>query len=221
MTLCNFCGSDAELPFSVDLLDNTLAFGWTEISVTPQTAEIAYVLAKAYPNAVTNYDLANAIYGAGGETENEFKVISKQVGGLRKKMAGTGWTVYTNYLGEMQIAAAASHGEGRCPHCGAAWSPPAVAFDKVRGYIYFDGKPVKAQRPVINILEELIRAQPRAVPGSQLRHIAGVRKMETGQQSVKVFMTTLRRTLEGTDWRVPVCPVGPGRLARYTVERIT
>jgi DNA-binding winged helix-turn-helix (wHTH) protein len=91
-TNCPCCGAASAAEILVSLDTNQISVDGHMIKVAPQRAEIAHVLAAAYPRAVERDTMIAKIWGV-NEPSNPEQVLQTQVCYLRANLQEIGWTV--------------------------------------------------------------------------------------------------------------------------------
>jgi DNA-binding response OmpR family regulator len=95
--VCPCCGSATDRPFIVDLATNTVVVGARSVRLTPQRTELLWLLAEAYPGAVSSDTALRRLYGLRDEPKHPDKTIQVQIHHLRKQIALLGLRIKTNF----------------------------------------------------------------------------------------------------------------------------
>lgn len=93
MRVCPACGNTISRQIVVDLNKNTIRYNGRSLVLRPSEAEIAFILARHFPNTVRHERLRSAYYGAKEGARDEARTIQTHICALRRRLEPLGLTV--------------------------------------------------------------------------------------------------------------------------------
>lgn len=96
---CPCCGADVDPErVLVDLDSNVLTYNGKSIDLTPKAAEIAYVLAKEFPKAISRDLLIRKVYGRAQNFCVDKEIVNR-VNHLQRKLESVGLSITPSSVG--------------------------------------------------------------------------------------------------------------------------
>jgi DNA-binding response OmpR family regulator len=95
--VCPCCGAKTDRPMVVDLATNRASVGTKVASLTPQCAEILYVLAESYPGTVSNETIIRRVWGHMDEPQYVNKCVQTQICHLRSRIKPLGLRIRNHF----------------------------------------------------------------------------------------------------------------------------
>ncbi len=95
---CPTCGSAVDRRLLVSLDTNTLVVDGQEIRLLPAEAEIAWVIAAAYPGTATTRDILMKVRPVNDESVNTLRLVRTQICQFRRRIAGSSISLVTETM---------------------------------------------------------------------------------------------------------------------------